>query len=110
MRLASSQDELRIEGDTHAQAKTEYAATQLKSAKNIPQQKHRRDHAERTKALGMLQTKLGIYIIQTVIYVTAKGQGHGTYLAQGRPRAPQHDAEQLKPACSRSKEAAVPNG
>ena len=110
MRLASSQDEPRIEGDTHAQAKTEYAATQLKSAKTIPQQKHRRDHAERTTALGMLPTRLGIYIIQTVIYVAAHGQGHGAYLAQGRPRAPQHDAEQLQPACRGSKEAVVPNG
>ena len=75
MRLVASQDEPRIEGDTHAQAKTECAATQLKSAKTIPQQKHRRDHAERTTALDMLPTRLGIYIIQTVIYVAAKGRG-----------------------------------
>ena len=58
----------------------------------------------------MLPTRLGIYIIQTMIYVTGQGQGHGAYLAQGRPHAPQHDAEQLKPACRGSNEAAVPNG
>ena len=73
-RHSSSQDEPRIEGHTHTQAKTECAATQLKSAKTIPQQKHRRDHAQRTTALGMLPTRRS----------TSQYKGRGTTLTWRR--------------------------
>ena len=88
MRLASSQDEQRVEGGTqHAHA--------VKSAtKTVPATEAKRGRAQRTTTLAMLTFILGKYTEHTIIELAAEGRGHNTHPAQGTPRAPQHNPEQ----------------
>ena len=88
MRLASSQDEQRVEGGTqHAHA--------VKSAtKTVPATDAKRGRAQRTTTLGTLALGFGRDIGHTIIELAAEGRGHNTHPAQGTPRAPQHDPEQ----------------
>ena len=51
----------------------------------------------------MLPTSLGGYIEHTMNSLASEGRGHSVYLVQGRPCALQHDSEQPKRICSRSK-------